>query len=581
MKSTINIIEEAVTGSGGRRRGKAENTNALIAQSKEENQDFEFYPTTREILDKLPLFYDENYDTEKRKYEAKSILDIGAGSGKVLDYFMNNLKFSESYAIEKSTTLLNHLSSETKHNIIGTDFLDQSLHDKDFLVTFCNPPYSEFIQWTEKILTETLSHQVFLVIPQRWKDSQEISEALQLRDAETLVLYSADFLSSEDRRARCKVDLVKVTIPQKKRDSYACFLDKNFPKPAEKSLTEDEKQDISFIEELKKRDLIEGLVAEYNRKYKATSQSLQAVLNLDYTLLKELNVDTKALSSNIRKKLLGLKSLYWSQVFDQLEDLSVNFTYKSREKLKEELARRKHIDFTVENIKTILFQIIAMANTYVNDQILNVWENDIVERCNIVAYKSNKSFFADDNCRFRDQLNSGDLSHYKLDKRIVVHYCGGITDSLFSSRDEGGFWNNRVNLNPRALRFLSDLRTIGHILGWKNPNDFIFRESSDTRKDEENGFTPWASGKVFEMTGEYQGERKMFAKIKAYKNQNIHIQFATDFLCKLNVEYGKIKGWLLSSEQAEKELGDKLAGLYFQQSSQISFNLPLLGLSEK
>jgi len=62
--------------------------NALISELKKENEDFEFYPTTDEIIFALiknikGLEYSKKGYYSKR-FDFNSFLDIGAGNGKVL-----------------------------------------------------------------------------------------------------------------------------------------------------------------------------------------------------------------------------------------------------------------------------------------------------------------------------------------------------------------------------------------------------------------------------------------------------------------------------------------------------------------
>lgn len=67
------------------------------------------------------------------------------------------------------------------------------------------------VNWAVKIIQESRSGYIYLVTPERWKNSVEIENALELRDAEANVIDSFDFLNAE-RRARAKVDIVKVTL---------------------------------------------------------------------------------------------------------------------------------------------------------------------------------------------------------------------------------------------------------------------------------------------------------------------------------------------------------------------------------
>ena len=44
-------------------------------------------------------------------------------------------------------------------------------------------------------------------------------------------------------------------------------------------------------------------------------------------------------------------------------------------------------------------------------------------------------------------------------------------------------------------------------------------------------------------------------KVRAFKNGNLHIHFNQAFMCRLNVEFGRLKGWLKDSHQAAVETG--------------------------
>lgn len=44
-------------------------------------------------------------------------------------------------------------------------------------------------------------------------------------------------------------------------------------------------------------------------------------------------------------------------------------------------------------------------------------------------------------------------------------------------------------------------------------------------------------------------------EVKAFKNGNLHIKFAPDFMIKLNVEMGRLKGWVKSASHAADEMG--------------------------
>jgi len=102
------------------------------------------------LVDDIGRFKDEGRYSERN---ISSVLDIGAGNGKVLEAIQTRCEFTGLYAIEKSMVLCQQL--DPKVFIVGTDFLEQSLVAKQVDVTFCNPPYSAFVEWSKKIISVT------------------------------------------------------------------------------------------------------------------------------------------------------------------------------------------------------------------------------------------------------------------------------------------------------------------------------------------------------------------------------------------------------------------------------------------
>ena len=209
--------------------------NQLINELKENDQDFEFYPTTKEMIEAIYKYSDGG-----------EWLDIGAGTCNFRKYYNeigkehqqiynakyeafrnsykhNNDKFDYSlepkdhergrfigkyYVIEKSKILLEKMDRDVI--CLGTDFNATMLLDKPVNNIFCNPPYSEYEQWTERLIYEANTKRIFLVIPERWKDSEKIQTAIKKTKSFVTSLGSFDFLHAE-RQARAKVEVIKIT----------------------------------------------------------------------------------------------------------------------------------------------------------------------------------------------------------------------------------------------------------------------------------------------------------------------------------------------------------------------------------
>jgi len=96
-------------------------TNKLIQQVKNEGQGYEFYPTTKEIINRITKDLDSATHSK--------ILDIGCGNGNFLNS-LNEKKYIK-YGIEKSQILINSLPDDIF--IVGTDFMFQKIRKQKYI----------------------------------------------------------------------------------------------------------------------------------------------------------------------------------------------------------------------------------------------------------------------------------------------------------------------------------------------------------------------------------------------------------------------------------------------------------------
>ena len=79
----------------------------------------------------------------------------------------------------------------------------------------------------------------------------------------------------------------------------------------------------------------------------------------------------------------------------------------------------------------------------------------------------------------------------------------------------------------------------------------------------------WESNKSQEF---YTYDNSKLMDVKAFKNGNLHIRFNQLFIRRLNVEFGRLKGWIKNKQQAGEELNipvEEVEGL-FNSNHQIS-----------
>lgn len=519
-------------------------TQQLLAEVKQANQDFEWYPTTDEIIEVINNDIKNDYHFDK-----PSILDCGAGDGRVLKAIEHA---SRRYAIEKSKPLLDALDRDIF--VVGTDFEEQTLIDKKVSVIFSNPPYSQFEAWSVKIIREARSQVIYLVIPTRWEHSKGIAEAIELRSAKAYKMGEFDFLSA-DRSARAKVNIVKVDLGSSynsyrrpdygsKTDPFELWFDEHFSidvngssehfKHAQSSTTLQEKAKNALVSG---DNIIPVLEQLYQAELDNLVQTYKQLEKVDGHLLNELNVSLKGIREGLNQRIGGLKNLYWQELFNNLNRVTSKLTHKSRETMLNKLTAYTHVDFTCSNAYAVVIWVIKNANHYFDDQLIDLVER-LTEQANVSAYVSNQKTFGEEGWYY-GRPNFDKLTHFKLEHRCVLQRVGGICVS-----DWGYQRDQYKGLSEGAYNALKDIQTVASNLGF------------DTAEHETPLDYEWESNKtrVFHCTNVRKGREEILMQVKAFKNGNLHVKFNSDFMCKLNVEFGRLKGWVKSKQEAASEL---------------------------
>lgn len=535
-----------------------------IESLKSAGQDFEFYPTTNEIIARLihnlkTDFSDYYGRTHYREKAPTAILDIGAGNGKVLlavraAVQSENLCFDEFHAIEKSALLCEAMDPAIF--VIGTDLHEQSLMAKTAAVTFCNPPYSEFTEWAVKIIRESASRIIYLVIPERWQNSLEIQAALEYRQAKATIAGAFDFLDSEDRTARAKVHLLRIKPNSEEtafaasfRSEFADFISKFNEAPAPKMEAEKDGRAGQIVSGA---DFPAMLVSLYNDQMQRIQKNYRAVSTLEPELLKEFNVIPETVMKCLQERLNGLRSTYWTMLFNRLEAITNRLTSKSRAGLLDTLHANRNVDFTLGNIHAVIVWCLKKANSLIGSQLISVYER-MIDKANVRMYKSNHRAFVD-GWRYEESGNS----HFALDYRIVTHRVGGFND--------GDSWQK--GLSENAMELLQDLCTVARTLGFSVGHDQLA-----DRRD-------WKAGEA--VTVEFRdstGKPEPLFNVRAFKNRNLHLKLNQEFILALNVEHGRLKGWIKTPAEAADEIQDPAAAARFGTVLQLPLSNPgnLLG----
>lgn len=510
--------------------------NQIIQQLKNDGQDYEFYPSTPE------MFAAVWNHVQARHFREISVLDIGAGNCGLYNYIQENRGSCDKiqyYVIEKSKRLLEIALKEAI--CLGVDFHESTLMDKEVSFVFCNPPYSEFVEWTLRIISEANTFDVYLIIPQRWKENRDIAKLLKELNAKVQVLESLDFTDA-DRVSRAKVDVLHISKANRNEfNPFSRWFDANMVTAELKVETELEKKErIDTAVKLSKSP-VDTLVDLFNDEQAKLIDHFRKICSMDAEILRQLNVCKETIKEALLKNMQGLKVLYWNLAMENLEEITSRLTSGSRQLLMEKFKQGLSAEFTKDNIYIFVIWVIRHAEGHIEKQIIKFYE-ELSSEENVRPYKSNQSTFRKDKWRY---LNPENGMKWTLDYRIV---CNHNILKVYH-------YDAVVNPFQTDAKIL-DLKTICRNLGF-----------TITRYDHPANLDFGQKGYFYMQDGDQEVEALEY---KFYKNRNVHLKFNQKIIMAINVQAGKLMGWLVLREDIKKEFDPEHA-----KGAEAYFDIPL------
>ena len=520
--------------------------NALVEQLKDAGEDFEFYPTTKAMVRTI-----WKHATEHGSYSHQvhwDLLDIGCGTCNFRRW-INELNqeeiekhpnirehaevyISAYYVMEKSRVLLERLVSDTI--VIGTDFNESTLIDKECDTIFCNPPYSAYEEWTRRIIKESCCKHIYLIIPERWKKSEDIKIALEKTKAVAEVIGHSDFHNAE-RAARAKVDIVYISKVNSGEDAgFNTFFDEVFGMSDEKKKRDYEVHEYEF-QKLKTelatgKNKVEILCDGYDRARDELFHHFKTISALDADVLKSVGVFKDTVKSALKSKIAGLKNVYWEAAFDCLDEITSRLTSTSRRGILENFRAFKTVDFTASNLYAMIIWVIKNYNKYTESQMLDLFYG-LSSPENVKNYVSNKRAFEE--YRYRCGRDAPPSTHYTLDYRIIATTYALPGDGFDSS------WNPDVR--EIVEQKIQDVCAVAYSLGFKKTHLYC----------------PHSFGQLGRVY--YDKDFKVMFEFRLYQNRNLHIKFNIELMKAFNVAVGQKLGWIRKPEDIRAEFTPQMA----------------------
>lgn len=527
-------------------------TLSTVRNLKSADEDFEWYPTTEKMVDIIHENCIKKFFDKNSGYNV-GILDIGAGDGRVLKRLETKIdkdyhKNTKLLGIEKSQILQSKLFAEGI-NVIMADFEEGSCVGYASDIVFCNPPYSKYEDWICKILAEIEFKMFVFIVPSRWEDSARIKSLADSRGVKCEKVWSGNFLDA-DRSARATIDIVMVSESRDKEwNALEQFVKSEF---AELSKTFEVKK----IESAEKTQHKEGLVKSdgvvfslldnYAEDIRYWLDGFHALEKVPIEAFSALNICWKSFVSVISEKAQAMRRNYWKSLFEHFEPIN---RYLCSDEIGKCLRKidESNPDFVSGNVSMVIHFVLSNTASRLKDQAIQVYDR-LVNISNISIYKSNERLFAknewrslSNSWRGMDEVKKRGAK-YKLELRCVSSGVGLSYCKHFRS----------CSFPYTSANFIHDIRVVARCLGFDSLDEIEFNGKKTTISQIRGGIVELPSELLV-----FKSDGGVLFRIKLFKNGNGHIFFDLDFMRRWNVEYGRLKGWLTTKEDAKEEFGQE------------------------
>jgi hypothetical protein len=280
-------------------------------------------------------------------------------------------------------------------------------------------------------------------------------------------------------------------------------------------------------------DDIADMVEAFNEEYARMEENYRAIFKLDYALLKELGVNKEAVREGIKEEDGGPeKQILATAVRTARRRRQPAQHGKTKKSFLEKLnGRSTPIAFTSGNAYAVVLWAIKNANKYYDEQLVQLFR-DLSTHDGVMNYKSNQRTWQTDGWRYMNDGRENPNTHYALDYRIVVKAYRAI-ELGFDGKSRGQLADNARDIIADAIAVMGNLgftwdgNLPTHLRRWESNVSHTYYGSDDEP--------------LFE--------------VKAFKNGNLHLRFKPDAIRVLNVEAGRLLGWLRSPADVVAELG--------------------------
>lgn len=469
----------------------------------------DFYPTPKELLDKI------TDGIEWRHIE--TVLEPSAGKGDIAEYVKEKCE-KEGYrydldldCIEIDANLRQTLKGKNLR-IVHDDFL--TFHTfKHYDLIIMNPPFSKGAKHLLHAITLQKGNFGIICILNAetirnpyTNERKDLVSRLEKMNAE--IEYMKDQFISAERPTGVEIAVIKVFVPEKKRESYI------FEDLRKRSYQEHISEDIT---DLAPNDFIKAIVQKYNIEVEAginlileykvmAPYLLQNLKGSSYNCpIIEMKIQDKPLTTNVFVKEVRRK--YWTALFS-----NPKFTGKMTSNLAEEyygkVAELVNYDFSEYNIKTLQVEM--------SRNLIRGIEDCIIELFDKLSHQYAYSNEFQNNIHYYNGWKTNKA--WYINKKVVLPYMKAFSE-----------WTGRFNPNYEVRHQLADIEKALNYLDGGLTDGMDLEKSLD----------------YAEQIGQTRKIKLKYFYVTFYKKGTCHIEFTNiDLLKKLNIFGSQRKKWL-------------------------------------
>lgn len=483
-----------------------------------------FYPTPRPLA--MKMIY-------KIQGTPSKVLEPSAGRGDLIDALKDHTLHKHSWSPNISAIEINQeLQSVLRGKnikVIDSDFLQYAGSDA-FDLIIANPPFDTGGQHLIKALDILFRGQlIFILNAETLKNPHTNFRKDLVRRLEELnadIEYHSGAFKSADRPTGVEVALISIIIDRKIEDNL-------FEGCTDKAEDPDgnlgpEKHEVSTGKK------VEELVAEYNEIINIGTETILAFyknwkkigrylnLNAEQDRHYDPNRDlTATVQTRLNEFISSVRKDYWRKTLD-LREVNTRLTEAKQKEFEHLLEKQCDMDFTVNNIRQFVLNLIGGYEQTITDSILAIFDKMTKHSYRDTPHEKNIHYY-----------NGWKTNNaYKVKKKVIIPMYPSYGTAFVS-------WSGGWDLDWKIER---ELRDIDLVMNYFDGMEEYSRMGDAIKRE-------------FKL-GNNSGITSTYFTITCHKKGTIHLIFnSEDILRRFNLAASQGKNWL-PEEYGTKPYGD-------------------------